>query len=91
MRNSRSSRMLVVGALALTGCVPLGRGRSFGPQVVAAKTTDGYLIAAGGDKCRVATAALAAASVGSTVRCLWVRPNNEPRLGRPALPRPTRP
>ena len=91
MRSVRSWRILVVGAVALTGCIPLGRGRTFGPQVVAAKTADGYLVAAGGDRCRVATATLAAASVGSTVRCLWVYPDNEPRLGRPVLPRAVRP
>lgn len=78
-----SWRAIAVGVVVLGGCIPLGRGRSFGPQVVVARTTDGYLVAAGGDRCRAASPRLAAAGVGSTVRCLWVRPSDEPRLGPP--------
>ena len=91
MHSVKASRMLVVGALAFSGCVPLGRGRTYSSQVVVAKTTDGYLVAAGGDKCRVTSGALAAARVGSSVRCLWMRPTSEPRLGRPAPPRVVHP
>ena len=86
MRSVRYRRLIVVGTVALTGCIPLGRGRMYGPQVVVAKTTDGYLVAAGGDRCRVTSGTLAAATVGSSVRCLWTRPTSESRLGRPALP-----
>ena len=83
---------MAAGALALGSCIPLGRGRTISSQVVVAKTTDGYLVAAGGDKCRATTAQLAAAEIGSTVRCLWIDADHrEERLGAPVLPRPRRP
>ena len=80
----------VGGALAvlvLGACIPLGHGRTFSRQTVVAKTADGYLVAAGGAKCRAATAALAAAEVGASVRCVWLTADNDAHMGRPTRPR----
>jgi hypothetical protein len=83
---------IAIASLMLGGCISLGRGRTLSSQVVVAKTADGYLVAAGGDKCRATSSRLAAASIGSSVRCLWIAPDRrESRLGAPILPRPRRP
>lgn len=91
-RNVGTWSAIAAGALAVAGCIPPGRGRNISTQVVVARTTDGYLVAAGGDKCRPTTAKLASAEIGSSVRCLWIEENHkEERLGAPVLPRARRP
>jgi hypothetical protein len=73
-------------ALLLAACIPLGRGAVFTSMVVTAKTQDGYLVSATGEKCHASTPRLAAASLGSSVRCVWVTTTENRLQGRLPLP-----
>lgn len=80
------TRLSLALALLLTACIPLGRGAVYTSMVVTAKTTDGYLVAASGQKCHASTPRLAAASIGSSVRCVWVETKENRLSGRVPLP-----